>query len=68
MQFSLLGYFEAMVLPKLAALVYIALDLHAEVDFAGTCEEVGDLLGVAAFGEHAAVGVQGSAPGGCASL
>ena len=56
------------MLPKLAALVDVALDLHAEVDFAGTCEEVGDLLGVAAFGEHAAVGVQGSAPGRCASL
>lgn len=68
MKFSLFGYFEAVVLPKLAALVDVALDLHAEVDFAGTCEEVADLLGVAAFGEHAAVGVQGSAPGGCASL
>jgi hypothetical protein len=67
-QFSLLSYFEAMLLPKLAALVDVALDLHAKVDFTGTCEEVADLLGVAAFGEHAAVGVQGSAPGGCASL
>ena len=68
MKFSLLGDFEAMALPELAALVDVTLDLHAEVDFTGTCEEVGDLLDIAAFGEHAAVGVQGSAPGGCASL
>ena len=68
MKFSLLGYFEAVVLPELSALVYVALDLHAQVDFAGACEEVADLLGVAAFGQHAAVGVGGSAPGRGASL
>ena len=50
MKSSLFGYFEAMVLPELAALVDIALDLHAEVDFTGTCEEVGYLLEVTAFG------------------
>lgn len=57
MKLPLLSYLEAMMLPKLAALAYVTLDLHPKIDLSGADEEVGYLLGVAAFGKHAAVGV-----------
>ncbi len=62
MQFGVLGYLESMVLPEFTALVYVALDLHPQVDLTGTREEIADLLAIPPFGQHAAVRVRSSTP------